>query len=93
MCVDEKLNVFDLCLLKRLLIENATYTIRLEDAGKKPTSVAFIIQQYLGCSLAEARDRVAAAPVNITDSATKADVDQLTADLELAGATISVTRN
>ena len=93
LCADEKLNVFDLCLLKRLLVENATYTIRLEDAGAKPTSVAFIIHQYLGCSLAEARDRVAAAPVNITNSATKADVDQLIADLELVGATISVTLN
>ena len=93
LCADEMLNVFDLCLLKRLLVENATYTIRLEDAGAKPTSVAFIIHQYLGCSLAEAKDRVAAAPVNITNSATKADVDQLTADLELVGATISVTLN
>ena len=93
LCADEKLNVFDLCLLKRQLIENATYTIRLEDVGEHKSSVVSIVYKYLGCSLNEAKNIVNAAPVNITDSATKADVDQLTADLELVGATISVTLN
>ncbi|WP_028520061.1 dockerin type I repeat-containing protein [Ruminococcus flavefaciens] len=94
LCKDDKLDVFDLCLLKQMIIEQKdTYTIRLEDAGKKPTSVAFIIHQYLECSLVEARDRVAAAPVKITDSATKAEADQLVADLEGAGATVTVTKN
>ena len=93
LCADEKLNVFDLCLLKRLLVENATYTIRLEDVGEHKSSVVSIVCKYLGCSLNEAKNIVSAAPVNLTNSATKADVDQLTADLELVGATISVTRN
>ena len=93
LCADEKLNVFDLCLLKRLLIENATYTIRLEDAGEHKSSVIAIVCKYLGYSLNEAKNIVNASPVNITNSAKKADADQLIADLELVGATVSVTLN
>ncbi len=97
LCEDDRLDVFDLCLLKQLMIEqNETYTIRLEKVGEDITSLTSaisIINKYLGCGLKEAKNIVNAAPVTITDSATRADADQLVADLELVGATVTVTKN
>ena len=97
LCEDDRLDVFDLCLLKQLMIEqNETYTIRLEKVGEDITSLTSaisIINKYLGCGLKEAKNIVNAAPVNITNSATRADADQLVADLELVGATVTVTKN
>ena len=97
LCEDDRLDVFDLCLLKQLMIEQKdTYTIRLEKVGEditSLTSVISIINKYLGCGLKEAKNIVNAAPVNITNSATRADADQLVADLELVGATVTVTKN
>ncbi|WP_037298281.1 ribosomal protein L7/L12, partial [Ruminococcus flavefaciens] len=97
LCEDGRLDGFDLCLLRQQIIEQKdTYTIRLEKVGEDITSLTStisIINKYLGCGLGEAKNIVNSAPVTITDSATKADADQLVADLEGAGATVSVTKN
>ena len=97
LCEDDRLDVFDLCLLKQLMIEqNDTYTIRLEKVGEDITSLTSaisIINKYLGCGLKEAKNIVNSAPVTITDSATRADADQLVADLEGSGSTVTVTKN
>jgi len=97
LCEDDRLDVFDLCLLKQMIIEQKdTYTIRLEKVGEDITSLTSaisIINKYLSCGLKEAKNIVNSAPVTITDSATRADADQLVADLEGAGATVTVTKN
>ena len=79
-----------------MIEQNDTYTIRLEKVGEDITSLTSaisIINKYLGCGLKEAKNIVNSAPVTITDSATRADADQLVADLEGSGSTVTVTKN
>ena len=90
---DNRVNMFIAYFLLFVLF-NGKLTLEIALFGVVFAAALYAFScKYLGYSLNEAKNIVNAAPVNITNSAKKADADQLIADLELVGATVSVTLN
>jgi large subunit ribosomal protein L7/L12 len=70
--------------------EQSAFTVVLEGAGDKKIQVIKVVRQVTGLGLKEAKDLVDGAPGNVKESVAKDEADKIKADLEEAGASVSV---
>jgi large subunit ribosomal protein L7/L12 len=70
--------------------EQSTFTVLLEAAGDKKIQVIKVVRQITGLGLKEAKDLVDGAPSNVKEGVQKDEADKIKADLEEAGASVSV---
>ncbi len=71
--------------------EQTSFTVVLESAGDKKIQVIKVVRQVTGLGLKEAKDLVDGAPSNVKEGAAKEEADKIKADLEEAGASVSLT--
>lgn len=70
--------------------EKTEFTVVLEDAGGQKINVIKAVKNATGLGLTEAKALVESAPKPIKEGVSKADADKLKADLEAAGAKVSL---
>jgi large subunit ribosomal protein L7/L12 len=70
--------------------EQSAFTVVLEAAGDKKIQVIKVVRQITGLGLKEAKDLVDGAPSNVKEGVQKDEADKVKADLEEAGASVSV---
>jgi large subunit ribosomal protein L7/L12 len=70
--------------------EQTSFTVVLEATGEKKIQVIKVVRQVTGLGLKEAKDLVDGAPGNVKEGVAKDEADKVKADLEEAGATVSV---
>jgi large subunit ribosomal protein L7/L12 len=70
--------------------EAATVTVSLDAAGDKKIQVIKVVRQITGLGLKEAKDLVDSAPSVVKEAVAREEADQLKAQLEEAGAVVSV---
>jgi large subunit ribosomal protein L7/L12 len=70
--------------------EQSTFTVVLESPGDKKIQVIKVVRQVTGLGLKEAKDLVDGAPGNVKEGAQKDEADKIKADLEEAGASVSL---
>ena len=70
--------------------EQTAFTVVLEAAGDKKIQVIKVVRQITGLGLKEAKDLVDSAPSNVKEGVQKDEADKVKADLEEAGASVSV---
>ena len=70
--------------------EQTSFTVVLEAAGDKKIQVIKVVRQVTGLGLKEAKDLVDGAPGSVKEGIAKDEADKVKADLEEAGATVSV---
>ena len=70
--------------------EQTSFTVVLEGAGDKKIQVIKVVRQVTGLGLKEAKDLVDGAPGNVKEGIAKDEADKVKADLEEAGASVSV---
>ena len=70
--------------------EQSAFTVLLESAGDKKIQVIKVVRQITGLGLKEAKDLVDGAPSNVKEGVQKDEADKIKADLEEAGASVSV---
>ena len=70
--------------------EQSAFTVVLEAAGDKKIQVIKVVRQITGLGLKEAKDLVDSAPSNVKEGVQKDEADKVKADLEEAGASVSV---
>jgi large subunit ribosomal protein L7/L12 len=70
--------------------EQSAFTVVLESAGDKKIQVIKVVRQVTGLGLKEAKDLVDGAPGNVKEGAAKEEAEKIKADLEDAGATVSL---
>ncbi len=70
--------------------EQSSFTVVLEGAGDKKIQVIKVVRQVTGLGLKEAKDLVDGAPGNVKEGVAKDEADKIKADLEEAGASVSV---
>jgi large subunit ribosomal protein L7/L12 len=70
--------------------EQSAFTVVLEAAGDKKIQVIKVVRQVTGLGLKEAKDLVDGAPGNVKEGVAKDEADKIKADLEEAGASVSV---
>ena len=70
--------------------EQTAFTVVLEAAGDKKIQVIKVVRQITGLGLKEAKDLVDGAPSNVKEGVQKDEADKVKADLEEAGASVSV---
>lgn len=70
--------------------EQSAFTVVLEGAGDKKIQVIKVVRQVTGLGLKEAKDLVDGAPGNVKEGVAKDEADKIKADLEEAGASVSV---
>jgi large subunit ribosomal protein L7/L12 len=70
--------------------EQTAFTISLDAAGDKKIQVIKVVRQITGLGLKEAKDLVDGAPNAVKEGVTKEEAEQLKAQLEEAGALVSV---
>jgi large subunit ribosomal protein L7/L12 len=70
--------------------EQSTFTVVLESAGDKKIQVIKVVRQVTGLGLKEAKDLVDGAPGSVKEGAQKDEADKIKADLEEAGASVSL---
>ena len=70
--------------------EQTSFTVVLEATGDKKIQVIKVVRQVTGLGLKEAKDLVDGAPGNVKEGIAKDEADKIKADLEEAGASVSV---
>jgi len=70
--------------------EQSAFTVVLESAGDKKIQVIKVVRQVTGLGLKEAKDLVDGAPGNVKEGAAKEEAEKIKADLEEAGASVSL---
>ena len=70
--------------------EQTSFTVVLEATGDKKIQVIKVVRQVTGLGLKEAKDLVDGAPGNVKEGIAKDEADKAKADLEEAGATVSI---
>lgn len=70
--------------------EKTEFTVVLEDAGGQKINVIKAVKNATGLGLTEAKALVESAPKPVKEGISKADADKLKADLEAAGAKVSL---
>ena len=70
--------------------EQSAFAVVLEAAGDKKIQVIKVVRQITGLGLKEAKDLVDGAPSNVKEGVQKDEADKIKADLEEAGASVSV---
>jgi large subunit ribosomal protein L7/L12 len=70
--------------------EKTEFDVVLEGFGDKKIGVIKVVRQATGLGLKEAKDLVEGVPSKIKEGLSKADADKLKAELEEAGATVSI---
>ncbi len=70
--------------------EQTSFAVVLEAAGDKKIQVIKVVRQITGLGLKEAKDLVDGAPNNVKEGVLKDEADKIKADLEEAGASVSV---
>jgi large subunit ribosomal protein L7/L12 len=70
--------------------EQSSFTVVLEGAGDKKIQVIKVVRQVTGLGLKEAKDLVDGAPGSVKEGVAKDEADKIKADLEEAGASVSV---
>jgi large subunit ribosomal protein L7/L12 len=70
--------------------EQTAFTVVLESAGDKKIQVIKVVRQVTGLGLKEAKDLVDGAPGNVKEGAAKEEAEKIKADLEEAGASVSL---
>jgi len=70
--------------------EKTEFTVVLEDSGGQKINVIKAVKNATGLGLTEAKALVESAPKTVKEGISKADADKLKADLEAAGAKVSL---
>ena len=70
--------------------EQTAFTVQLEGAGEKKIQVIKVVRAVTGLGLKEAKDLVDGAPSAVKEGVTKDEAEQVKAQLEEAGASVSV---
>jgi large subunit ribosomal protein L7/L12 len=70
--------------------EKTEFDVMLEGFGDKKIGVIKVVRQATGLGLKEAKDLVEGVPSKVKEGLSKADADKLKAELEEAGATVSI---
>jgi len=70
--------------------EKTEFDVVLEGFGDKKIGVIKVVRQATGLGLKEAKDLVEGVPSKIKEGLSKADAEKLKAELEEAGATVSI---
>jgi len=70
--------------------EKTEFTVVLEDAGGQKINVIKAVKNATGLGLTEAKSLVESAPKPVKEGISKADAEKLKADLEAAGAKVSL---
>lgn len=70
--------------------EQTSFTVVLESAGDKKIPVIKVVRQITGLGLKEAKDLVDGAPGNLKEGVDKDEAEKMKADLEEAGASVSL---
>lgn len=70
--------------------EKDSFDVVLESAGDKKIEVIKVVKNATGLGLAEAKAVVDAAPKAVKEGASKADAEKLKAELEAAGAKVTL---
>ena len=70
--------------------EQSAFSVVLESAGDKKIQVIKVVRQITGLGLKEAKDLVDGAPGNVKEGVAKEDAEKMKADLEEAGASVSL---
>jgi len=70
--------------------EKTEFTVVLEEAGAQKINVIKAVKNATGLGLTEAKALVESAPKPVKEGISKADADKLKADLEAAGAKVSL---
>ena len=71
--------------------EKTSFTVNLDGAGDKKSQVIKVVRAVTGLGLKEAKDLVDGAPGVVKDGVAKEEADQIKAQLEEAGALVSVS--
>ncbi len=71
--------------------EKTSFTVNLDGAGDKKIQVIKVVRAVTGLGLKEAKDLVDGAPGVVKDGVAKEEADQIKAQLEEAGALVSVS--
>ena len=71
-------------------VEQTEFTVVLEGFGDKKIGVIKVVRTATGLGLKEAKDLVEGVPSKIKEGLSKADAEKLKAELEEAGATVSI---
>jgi large subunit ribosomal protein L7/L12 len=70
--------------------EKTEFDVVLEGFGDKKIGVIKVVRQATGLGLKEAKDLVEGVPSKVKEGLSKADAEKLKAELEEAGATVSI---
>ncbi len=70
--------------------EQTEFDVVLESFGDKKIAVIKVVRAATGLGLKEAKDAVEGAPGKIKEGVSKEDAEKMKADLEEAGATVSI---
>jgi large subunit ribosomal protein L7/L12 len=70
--------------------EQTAFTVGLEGTGDKKIQVIKVVRAVTGLGLKEAKDLVDGAPSAVKEGVTKEEAEQIKAQLEEAGASVSV---
>jgi len=70
--------------------EQTAFTVNLEGAGDKKIQVIKVVRAVTGLGLKEAKDLVDGAPSAVKEGVAKEEAEQIKAQLEEAGASVSV---
>ena len=70
--------------------EQTAFTVSLEGAGEKKIQVIKVVRAVTGLGLKEAKDLVDGAPNAVKEGVTKDEAEQIKAQLEEAGAAVTV---
>ena len=70
--------------------EQTEFDVVLEAAGDKKINVIKVVRQVTSLGLKEAKELVDGAPSKVKEQVSKAEADELKAQLEEAGATVSL---
>ena len=71
-------------------VEQTEFDVVLESFGDKKIAVIKVVRSATGLGLKEAKDAVEKAPGPIKEGVSKEDAEKLKAELEEAGATVSI---
>jgi large subunit ribosomal protein L7/L12 len=71
--------------------EQTAFTVNLDGTGDKKIQVIKVVRAVTGLGLKEAKDLVDGAPSAVKEGVTKEEAEQIKAQLEEAGAAVSVS--
>ncbi len=70
--------------------EKTEFNVELTDAGSEKIKVIKVVRELTGLGLKEAKDAVEGVPTILKENASKEDADKMKAELEAAGAKVTL---